>query len=304
MKIIDAHAHVIERIAGFGPKGELRAIGKGRARWANGDEIYMIPEELGDREFTGETLLSLMDRHGVEKAVLLQGTFYGYQNEYTYETAKKYQDRFLAAGTFDPFCKESDKLLDRILNTMKLKVIKFETSSGGGLMGYHKSFAIDGEVFAGIFPRIAKSGSTLVLDIGSPGMESFQIEAVYNIAKKYPSMKIVVCHLLAPTLNDATKLINGLEKLKLENIWFDLSAVPWNLAPEKYPYETGREFLRIAKSITGAEKLIWGTDVPSVLTKETYSKLIEYITRSGIFTEKELDAVFYNNAHAAYPLGE
>lgn len=302
MEIIDAHAHVIERIAGFGLRGELRPIGKGRARWANGDEIQFIPSELGDREFTGEMLLSIMDRFGVAKAVLLQGSFYGFQNEYAYEVATKYPQRFIAAGTFDPFCKEREQLLERLLNIMKLKVIKFETSSGGGLMGYHQTFKIDGEVFADIFDRIAKSGATLVLDIGSPGMDSFQINAVANVAKQYPAMKIVICHMLAPTLTDQFELENGLKTLQLENVWFDLAAVPWNVAPEEYPYPTARSFIKSAKNIVGTEKLIWGTDVPSVLTKESYSNLIEYIAGAGIFSTADLEAVFYKNACTAYPL--
>lgn len=302
VKIIDAHAHVIERIAGFGRRGELRAIGKGRARWATGEEIQMIPSGLGDRDFTGETLISLMDKYSVEKAVLLQGSFYGFQNEYTHEVAEKYPERFKAAGTFDPFCRERDLLLDRLLNKMKLKIIKFEVSSGGGLTGYHKDFELDGEVFSDIFQRIYEKGNTLVLDIGSPGMESFQVKAVKNIAKKYPAMRIVLCHLLAPTLGDAAALESSLKELKLSNVWLDLAAVPWNVAPEVYPYNTAREYIRTARNIVGAEKLIWGTDVPSVLTRESYSNLIKYITDSDIFNEGELDAVFYKNAVAAYQL--
>lgn len=49
MKLIDAHTHVFEQLCGFGPRGELRPIGGGRARWANGDEIEMIPPGLGER---------------------------------------------------------------------------------------------------------------------------------------------------------------------------------------------------------------------------------------------------------------
>jgi predicted TIM-barrel fold metal-dependent hydrolase len=302
MKIIDAHAHVIERIAGFGLRGELRPLGKGKARWANGEEIQLIPAELGDREFTGETLLALMNRFGIEKAVLLQGSFYGFQNEYAYEVATKYPEQFIAAGTLDPFCKRSGELLERWLNLMKLKVIKFETSSGGGLMGYHQPFKIDGEVFGDIFSRVAGSGATLVLDIGSPGMDSFQVNAVANIAKQYPAMKIVVCHMLAPTLKDRAALEDGLKTLQLANVWFDLAAIPANLAPEQYPYPTARDFIKLAKDIVGAEKLVWGTDVPSVLTGESYSNLIEYIIGAGIFSTAELEAVFYKNACTAYPI--
>ena len=92
MKKIDAHAHIFERIASFGKCGELRPIGNGVCRWANGDEMAIIPKGYGDKEFMAETLLKIMDEEDVEKAILLQGSLYGFQNEYAMETAEKYPE--------------------------------------------------------------------------------------------------------------------------------------------------------------------------------------------------------------------
>lgn len=300
MKKIDAHTHVFDYIKGYGSKGELYAMGGGMARWATGEVISMIPQGLGDKSFTGETLVSILKENQVEKAVLLQGSFYGFQNEYTYEIARRYPEILIAAGTMDPFCKERNKILDRLLYEFQFPVIKFETSSGGGLMGFHEDYIID-QQFEEIFDKIAKENRTLVLDIGSPNMASFQPEAVARVAKKYPKMHIIICHLLAPTLQDEKLLMDALNILNLDNIWFDLAAVPWNVAPETYPYPTGQHFIKLAKDIVGYQKLLWGTDVPSVLTKESYSNLCKYIIEADIFTEKELEAVFYHNALEAYP---
>lgn len=300
MKKIDAHTHVFDYIKGYGRKGELYAIGDGKARWATGEEISMIPPGMGDKSFTGDTLVSLLKENDVEKAVLLQGSFYGFQNEYTYEIAKKYPDLFLAAGTLDPFCKEKNQILNRLLYEFQFPIIKFETSSGGGLMGFHHDFIIDRE-FEEIFDQIASEKRTLVLDIGSPTMGSFQPEAIARVTKRYPDMHIIICHLLAPTLQDEKLLVDALKILKRDNLWFDLAAVPWNVAPETYPYPSGQHFISLAKEIVGYEKLIWGTDVPSVLTKESYSNLSQYIIESDVFNEKELEAVFYHNAMEAYP---
>ena len=84
MKIIDAHAHVVQCIAGFTSRGELRSAGGGMARYADGSEFQMIPKQFGE-SFTADDLVSVMDENGVEKAVLLQGQFFGFQNEYTAE---------------------------------------------------------------------------------------------------------------------------------------------------------------------------------------------------------------------------
>jgi len=296
MMIIDAHAHVVEHIAGFGRRGELRPLGMGRARWGDGTELQLIPPELGDREFLAPTLVGLMDENHVEKAVLLQGSFYGFQNEYAREVAGRYPGRFAAAGTFDPYCADREALLNRLLGDFQLKILKFEVSSGAGLMSYHSPFALEGPLMDGIWEAMAAAGATLVLDIGSPGMASFQPRAVATIARKFPQLRIVLCHLLAPTLNDGPALRGALDELALDNLWFDLAAVPWNVAPESYPYPTACEFVGMARSRLGAGKLLWGSDVPCVLTRDTYRHLIDYLIQGKVFTDQELEAVYRTNA--------
>lgn len=302
MRIIDAHTHVFDTLAGYGPRGELRAVGGGRARWANGDVIDMIPPGMGETSFSGETLASLLRENGVEHAILLQGSFYGFQNDYTLETAGKFPGLFTASATLDPFCVCAHELAERMLLKEKRRVLKFEASCGGGLMGYHTPFALDGGLLDDAIGMAQQTGATLVLDLGSPGMKSFQPEAVARIARKRPGLRIVVCHLLAPCLGDDEALEEALRTLALENVWFDLAAVPWNVFPEQYPYPTGRRFIRMAKEIVGAEKLLWGSDVPSVLTRDTYARLMQYVTDSGIFTDAELEGVMALNACTAYAL--
>ena len=300
MKKIDAHTHVFEVIAGFGYRGELRGIGGGKARWANGDVIDLIPPELGDKAFTDESLASLLEKNGVSRSILLQGSFYGFQNDYAWEAAQKRPDLFIPAATLDPFCKAADKLLDRFLYEKKIRIIKFELSSGGGLMGYHEDFSLDGPVFAELFAAVAAANAVLVLDIGSPGMASFQPGAIAAVAKRHSGMHIVVCHLLAPRPGDEGPLSEGIRQLSLPNLWFDLAALPWNIQPEVYPYPTALHFLGLAKNITGFDKLIWGTDAPCTLTRESYAGLSRYIEESGLFSDAELEKVFCGNAEEAF----
>lgn len=57
MKIIDSHAHIVQYIAGIGSGGELRSIGGGMARYANGQVVRMIPEQFHTDGVSPEQLL-------------------------------------------------------------------------------------------------------------------------------------------------------------------------------------------------------------------------------------------------------
>ncbi len=302
MKIIDAHVHVFKNLQGFRGEGELCPIGNGRARWANGDIVEMIPEGLGDTSFTYETCRRLLLDKGVEKAVVLQGSYYGFANEYVAEAVNAYPDMFVGAGTFDPMARFAGRIYDRLTDELGFKIMKFETSSGGGFMSYHPPFDL-AEVFLPIAKKCEANGQVLVLDIGSPGMASFQPDRVRIIAQECPKLKIVICHLLAPALKDRhTGIVEeSLRVLAFENIWFDLAAVPFNVNPEAYPFPTGRHYVGLAKEILGAGRLIWGTDIPSVLIANSYEKLTDYLRGDGLFTEKELEYVYYKNALEVYP---
>jgi len=82
MAYIDAHAHIFEQLCGFGADGELRAMPKGKAVWATGEVIDLIPSSYGDTSFPAERFLDVMDAHFIEKVVLLQGGFLGFANHY------------------------------------------------------------------------------------------------------------------------------------------------------------------------------------------------------------------------------
>lgn len=300
MKIIDAHVHVVQYIAGFGSQGELRACGEGKAMYASGEVIQMIPQELGEFDVTPEKVLEVMDAHDVEKAVLLQGNYFGFQNEYTYQAVKKYPDRFVGAATYDPFCVNKEKILNRLFVEQNFKIVKFEVSNGSGLMSYHPPVPLDGEVMDEAFSYADQKGVTVVIDIGRPGHVCWQVDALRRSILKYPNTKFVVCHLLAPLPKDEVALVDGLRKLNLENVWFDLAALPANQRPETFPYEGARHYLKIGKDIVGTERMMFGSDLPSTLCRDNYRNLINFALDWHVLTDADKERIFYENANHVY----
>lgn len=300
MKIIDAHIHLVEKIAGFCRRGELRAIGNGKARWANGDVMDLIPSGYGDKDFTTEALIKFMDDNDIDKAILMQGSLYGFQNEYTYEACIKYPEKFKGACTVDPFAENYLEILNRFVHKLNFKIIKLELSSGGGLMGYHNKFSIDGEKLDSIWKIANDNNLVMVLDIGDYTMASYQPEAIRNMAIKYPNLQIVICHLTAPLIGQEEKLKETLNILNVPNIAFDLAALPMINNTEKYPFPQTQKLIKIAKEIVGTSKLIYGSDSPMAARLNSYKELSNYLIESHIFTEEQLKDVFYNNALRIY----
>ncbi len=299
MKIIDAHAHVSPYINGFTSKGELTAAGGGKARYSTGEIFQMIPPDMGDVGVSPEALLKVMDENGVEKAVLLQGNFLGFCNQYTYEAMQKYPEKFVGAATYDPFCVKAEDIRRHLFDELGFKAVKFELSNGSGLMA-NRDFDLNGEMMNACYAHASRKNLTVVLDIGRPRNVCWQIDGISAAVKKYPEINFVFCHLLSPQRMDNELLERALEKLAGDNVYFDIASLANNQKPEVFPYPTAVEHLKVAKKIVGADKLMFGTDMPCALARDDYAHLKDYILLSGLFSPAEIEKIFYDTAEKVY----
>jgi len=301
MKKIDAHLHVAHVIAGYCRRGESRAIGQGKIMWGNGEVMQLIPEAYGDsRNFLAEKAIELMDKNEVERAVLMQGSLYGFQNQYHAQLMQTYPDRFCPSCTIDPFMSNHYETLKYFFEEKKFRLVKFEISSGGGLMGCHESFSLASDRMMRIYDLIEKKAGVLALDIGDVTMDSHQVDNVLRIAQTFPKLKVVVCHLLAPMENRLEHWRASLHLLCRENIWFDLAALPKIIGTDSYPYPKVHELLKEAKEIVGADRMMWGTDAPFAAVLDSYEHLADYLGKKPTFTDRELEDIYYNTAYRVY----
>lgn len=300
MKKIDAHLHVAKIVAGYCRRGELRAIGDGKAMWGNGEIFQLFPKEQGGDNFIIEEALQMMKENGVEKAVLMQGSMYGFQNQYHLEIMQKYPEHFCPSCTVDPYMTDHLETLRKYLEEQRFHLVKFEISSGGGLMGCHDSFSLLSERMRKIYQLIEKNCGVLALDVGDITMESHQPENLAQIAKMYPGLKLVVCHLLAPMKSREKEWNRHLQLLVQDNVWFDIAALPKIMSPDSYPYPQTMEILEQAKNIIGSKKMMWGSDAPFAVTQDTYRHLTDYIETSSVFTQEEQEDIYYHNAQQVF----
>jgi hypothetical protein len=186
------------------------------------------------------------------------------------------------------------------LEELKFHLVKFEISSGGGLMGCHDPFSLVDDRMMEIYKLIEKNNAVLAMDVGDITMESHQPDSLAKIAVTFPKIRLVICHLLAPMEDRMTEWRESLELLKKENVWFDIAALPKIVGTDSYPYPRVHTLVEEAKEILGADRLLWGTDAPFAAVNDTYAHLSDYLEKLDTFTKEELRSIYYDNAYRVY----
>lgn len=290
--IIDAHAHIYEILKGYGAKGEFRPLGRGRGIWATGLVERFFPEEYGDTGFHAETLVHIMNENDVDHAILLQGGNYGFHNDYMAESAAKYPEKLTAVGAIDPYALYADKIFDNLIERYRFKALKFEISSEWGLSGFHRDLKLTDEAFCRLLEKADAFGLTVAIDMGTMAMSSFDFEGFKTIVERYRNVLFVMTHCFFPNNDGKNEMrMEFAKSLTGDNFVMDFA----NLS-----LETQADYLRSLKNVIGAERMLWGTDIPGVLCRFTYKQLIERVEASGIFTKTELPLVMGENAKRVY----
>ena len=92
---VDAHAHIFPRIRGQIADGPV--LGREYGRATVGERSVQVLPPLNPRVVhTPSMLLAAMDLVGVDRAVLLQGPFYGYCNSYVGDAIARFRQRLWA----------------------------------------------------------------------------------------------------------------------------------------------------------------------------------------------------------------
>ena len=278
--IIDAHSHIFPEVQGATGSGPSRGLGYGRI--AVGDEeTQLLPPYNETTVFTPEMLLANMDWAGVDRAVLLQGPFYGECNSYVLEALGRYPDRLVGAAYFDPWGPNNRQEFETIIGSWGFQVVKLECSEPTGLCGLHLNARLNMPDIAWLWNELEHRELVLTLDLGGIGSRSYQTGAVRAIAEGHPDLRIVIAHLGQPNPSaeaEAERWSLWQEQIdlgQLPNVWFDTAALPAYLPDEDFPYPTAERYLHLALERIEPSKILWGTDLPGLLRHLNYPQLVK-----------------------------
>lgn len=307
-RMIDAHVHIRPKgLAGCYNQEFHVAYHKYGALTIGGVmTIQGMPEFCVDSEFTADTLVHEMDCFGIEKSIIMLSASSDVRS--SKEAIQKYPDRLIAAMC-PPYIEEIDKYILQKYDE-GFRVIKIETSS---LLGYthparYPKFKFNSAIMKKALQICAEKSIPFVVDPGKQFSSGYQVEELAEVIQEFPSVHFIICHLgvpFFPYVEGSRDDIRWKEMLDLghfSNVWFDISAIPNLFKEEEYPYPSGIRLVRKFIDKYGADKILWGTDIPTTFVNCTFRQMINLFEKNPVFSDKEKRLMFYENAKKAYVL--
>lgn len=239
--IVDIHPHIISDDEQAYPPAPL--FGK-RSDWSQ------------ERPSTVEALIAAMDAAGVAKAAVVHSsTTYGFDNSYVVEGCNKYPDRLVAVGSVDVLQEDAPQRI-REWHARGLKGLRLFT--GGSTKEFDPSELDDPRSFPA-WELCAELNIPMCIQTGPVGLPQ-----VTALAKRFPSVKIILDHLGRPDVLDGAPYANAqsmFDLAPLDNIYFKLT--PRIFGDVKKEKASAATFFPAVVQAFGAQRLAWGSNFPT-----------------------------------------
>lgn len=241
MDIIDIHPHIISDDEKRYPPAPL--FGK-RSEWSQ------------ERPNKVEALVAAMDEAGVAKAAVVHSsTTYGFDNAYVIDGCARYSDRLVAVGSVD-------MLDDQVEAVIKAWVGKglagLRIFTGGSTKDFDPS-ELDNPKSFKAWDMLAELRLPMCIQTGAIGLPQ-----VAMLAKRYPTVNIILDHLARPDVLDGPpyKNAHGLFAVAaLPNVYLKLTPrIFGDVTKGQASAETF--FPRVVQAF-GASRLAWGSNFPT-----------------------------------------
>jgi predicted TIM-barrel fold metal-dependent hydrolase len=265
--VIDSHVHVW-------------TLEPERFPWQQTLAHVPIPTEPATADF----LLRLMNETGVERAVLVQPSVYGWDNSYLCDCVEREPERFVGVCLVEPQSERAAADLRHWCNERGCRGVRINT--------------IGAEDASWVLDRarepLWRTAQELEVSV-SFQMRPTQAADVTELAERYPGLRVVADYLGHDAFRDSSGLA-ALEQLATRsNIWLKVIASgPDSLEP--YPFADLWPLYEQAVASFGPKRLVFGTDFPHVLKSCTYEQAIGWLDELPFLDEASRTALATTNA--------
>jgi len=258
---IDAHVHV------WTPETVTYPLAEG-----------FKPEQMQPKSFTPEELLKHARPCGVGRIVLIQMSYYRYDNSYMIDTMRRFPGVFSGVGIVN---EEAAKPQDEMRRLAKQGVRGFRIYPGGSGVSHW----LDGPGMNAMW----KCGGEDRLAM-CPLVNPDALPSIDRMCGKYPDTPVVLDHFArigatGEIREEDVKQLANLARHKHTHV--KISAF-YALGKKQYPYTDLIPMIRRLYDTYGAQRLMWATDCPFQVEKgHTYAGSIELVRDRLEFTSPQ-----------------
>lgn len=210
------------------------------------------------------TLLADMDRAGVDMAVLVQPSVYGWDNRYLFDCLTASPDRFIGIGLIDPRSPTPRDDLARLAATGRCRGLRLNTIRQGDIAWLLAPGRND------LLRALAALGFSL-----SFHMDIEQASVVATLAARHEDVPIIIDY-LGPGIHHAAGVSSHLDRLAARpNICFKLLCAAED-ARTPPPFPDILPFYRSVIEKFGPDRVMFGSDYPGACSVCSYERIIAW----------------------------
>lgn len=217
--------------------------------------------------FNGEDVLNMIRPHGIEKAVLVQSSFYGDDHSLLTDTIATYPTKFRGIAAM------GDSTPDIIQRMCEL--------ASHGVRGFRiiqlnpvNPRWLDTPNREAMF-RCAADEGMLICPLIDPGA----LPALAAMCRRFPKAGVVIDHMArigagGVVHEEDVELLAAMAELP--NVFVKVSGF-WALGKAKPPYDDLVPLIRWLRDAFGAERLMWASDGPYGMTRGSYADAVALV---------------------------
>jgi predicted TIM-barrel fold metal-dependent hydrolase len=247
---IDAHSHV----------------------WADDLAAYPIsppytPADMQPATFTPDDLLALAEPCGVDRVVLIQMSFYEFDNSYMLDCIARYPGKFSGVA-----------IVDHTREDLGDEMARLRAGGARGFRVYQCDPFPHSTLDQGPYDRLLGLAGELDMAI-CPLLDPSFLPVVGKVAQAFPRTTFVLDHLARVGIGgqmDETKIDALCALGRHDNCYVKVSGF-YALGTGKAPHDDLIPLIRRVHDAFGARRLIWATDCPYQAITSTYEASIGLI---------------------------
>ena len=246
-----------------------------------------------DRDATPDDLLAAQEEiGGVDWTVLIQPRYYLWDNAYLAQAALDHPDRLVVVGRVDPMHPAAAEQLRELMQRPGYRGIRLAPNSNPD------DRWLDHPSQDHLWEAAAETQATVGLLI-----DWYQLPQAEEMARRHPSVSVVIDHLGSPDYEDPSSLDNLIAVAGRPNVYVKLSGYPYGTG-EAYPYATAHAYIERAFRGFGAERLMWGSDWPVCLSAASYEQAFRSAWELPFLSDDDRAWIFERTAREAWRIPE